>query len=54
MNSYDISQDTLSEVIIWNNKHICVDGNRRLVDKGIISLGDLALGKNRLVPWRDF
>ena len=49
MNSYDISQETLSEVIIWNNKHICVDGksvyNRRLVDKGIISLGDLALGK---------
>ena len=26
MNSYDISQETLSEVIIWNNKHICVDG----------------------------
>ena len=58
MNSYDISQETLSEVIIWNNKHICVDGksvyNRRLVDKGIISLGDLALGKNGLAPWCDF
>ena len=58
MNSYDISQETLSEVIIWNNKHICVDGksvhNRRLFDKGIISLGDLALGKNGLAPWRDF
>ena len=58
MNSYDISQETLSEVIIWNNKHICVDGksvyNCRLVDKGIISLGDLALGKNGLAPWGDF
>ena len=58
MNSYDISQETLSKVIIWNNKHICVDDksvyNRRLVDKGIISLGDLALGKNGLATWLDF
>ena len=47
MTSFDTLHEILLDVFIWNSKHICVDGksvcNRRFVDKGLISIGDLNL-----------
>ena len=43
----------LSEIILWNNKAICVDGksvyNKRLADIGILRIGDLISEDNTLI-----
>ena len=43
----------LSEIILWNNKAICVDGksvyNKRLADIGILRIGDLISEDNKLI-----
>lgn len=53
-----LSQNELSEVVIWNNKFICVDGksvyNYKLKNKGIITLSDLKCESNEQAIWLNF
>ena len=53
-----LSQNELSEVVIWNNKFICVDGksvyNYKLKNKGIIKLSDLKCESNEQAIWLNF
>ena len=53
-----LSQNELSEVVIWNNKFICVDGksvyNYKLKSKGIITLSDLKCESNEQAIWLNF
>ena len=43
----------IARIVLWNNKFVCINGktvyNNRLVNKGIIRIGDLIAENNELI-----
>ena len=53
----NISAVDISKIILWNNCYILIGGktvfNKRLVDKGIVRIGDLIAENNEIITSMD-